>query len=183
MASNESLIKQIDKLKSPLATSSLSQTNQPLFQVITQLIDVLRGAIGNIEESIGGGGGGGGGLANQQYVTWINNLAQLPNSRVAVAGVGIDLDLATAGQIIIAISSIITDATFLTATDESATFPNSRQLLAGTGITFDDTVPNERTINSSGSGSGSQWSVLTNGDADNPELIFADGDVIMIETP
>jgi hypothetical protein len=136
MASNESLIKQIDKLKSPLATSSLSQTNQPLFQVITQLIDILRGTIGNIDVTIGGGGGGGGGLADQQYITWINNLANLPNSRVAVAGTGITLDLSVAGQI---------------------------------------------TISSTATG-GSQWSVLTNGDVDNPELIYADGDVIMVET-
>lgn len=32
-----------------------------------------------------------------------------------------------------------------------------------------------------GGGGGSQWSVLTNGDPDFPELIFADGDVIMLE--
>ena len=32
-------------------------------------------------------------------------------------------------------------------------------------------------------GGGSSWSVLTNGDEDAPELIFADGDVIMVEVP
>jgi hypothetical protein len=38
-------------------------------------------------------------------------------------------------------------------------------------------------VQASGSGGGgSQWSVLTNGDATTPELIFADGDVIMTET-
>jgi hypothetical protein len=135
MPSNENLIKQIDKLKSPLATSSLSQTNQPLFQVITQLIDVLRGAIGNIESSISGTTPGGGGLADQHYITWINDLAQLPNSRVAVAGTNITLDLSVAGQV---------------------------------------------TISSTATG-GSEWSVLTNGNVDNPELVFADGDVIMLE--
>jgi hypothetical protein len=139
MPSNENLIKQIDKLKSPLATSSLSQTNQPLFQVITQLIDVLRGAIGNIESVIGDSGGGGGGLADQHYITWVNDLAQLPLSRVAVAGTDIELDLSVAGQV---------------------------------------------TINFTGtSGGGSEWSVLTNGDPINPELIFAGGDVIMVHTP
>jgi len=30
---------------------------------------------------------------------------------------------------------------------------------------------------------GSQWSVLTNGDVANPELIFAGGDCVMLETP
>ena len=44
------------------------------------------------------------------------------------------------------------DATYLTWTDESARLPNSRELLAGTGITFDDTVPNERTVNGSSAG-------------------------------
>jgi hypothetical protein len=54
-------------------------------------------------------------------------------------------------------------ATFLTATDESGTLPNSRQLLAGTNVTFDDSVPNERTINASGGGSGTDYVVLGNG--------------------
>jgi hypothetical protein len=34
-----------------------------------------------------------------------------------------------------------------------------------------------------GGGGGSQWSVLTNGDPVAPELIFAGGDVVMLETP
>lgn len=38
-------------------------------------------------------------------------------------------------------------ATFITSTDVSALLVNSRELLAGTNVTFDDTVPNERTIN------------------------------------
>jgi hypothetical protein len=32
-------------------------------------------------------------------------------------------------------------------------------------------------------GGGSEWSVLTNGDEASPELIFAAGDVIMLEFP
>lgn len=42
------------------------------------------------------------------------------------------------------------DATYLTWTDESARLPNSRNLVAGSGIAFDDTVPNVRTISSTG---------------------------------
>lgn len=68
---------------------------------------------------------------------------------------------------------------FLTINLETNDFPNSRQLLAGTGIAFDDTVAGKRTIN--GTAVASQWEVLTNGDAVNPELIYAGGDVIMLE--
>jgi hypothetical protein len=46
------------------------------------------------------------------------------------------------------------NATYLTTAVEVLKFPNSVQLLAGLGITFDDTVPNKRTINSTGGGGG-----------------------------
>ena len=41
-----------------------------------------------------------------------------------------------------------TTATYLTAGNESADLPNSRELLAGVGISFDDSVANQRTIDS-----------------------------------
>lgn len=40
-----------------------------------------------------------------------------------------------------------TTSTYLTEDNESANLPNSRQLLAGTNVSFDDSTPNERTIN------------------------------------
>ena len=69
---------------------------------------------------------------------------------------------------------------FLTWSDQASSLPNSRNLIAGSGITFDDTIINERTIASVG---GAEWSVLTNGSIEYPELIFADGDVIMTHIP
>lgn len=55
---------------------------------------------------------------------------------------------------------------------------------ANTTLTYDD-VGNTLEIASTGGGGtgGSEWSVLTNGDVASPELIFAMGDVVMIETP
>lgn len=52
--------KVIQRLKSQLLTSGLSQKDMPLFQVIDQLIDSLK-AVGDEVVSISGGGGGGGG--------------------------------------------------------------------------------------------------------------------------
>jgi hypothetical protein len=67
--------------------------------------------------------------------------------------------------------------TYITAGNEAADLPNSRQLLAGDFIVFDTTTPNQLTV------SGVEWSVLTDGDLIEPELIFASGDVIMTHTP
>lgn len=84
------------------------------------------------------------------------------------------------------------NATYLTATDETGTLPNSRELLAGANVGFDDTVSGERTVNGNNwdvlsdgdpnAGTEPVFDVLSNGDPDFPELIFAAGEVIMIET-
>jgi hypothetical protein len=50
------------------------------------------------------------------------------------------------------------------------------------GVTIQINGSNELEV-IGGGGGGSQWSVLTNGDVVNPELIFAGGDVVMLETP
>lgn len=76
----------------------------------------------------------------------------------------------------------LSDQHYLTHQNDLANLPQSRQLLAGTGITFDDSVFGERTVNADEQ-LGREWSVLTNGDATNPELVFAGGDVIMVHTP
>lgn len=47
----------IDRLKSTLLTSGLSQQNQSLFQVINSLIDALKELITESNASSGGGGG------------------------------------------------------------------------------------------------------------------------------
>lgn len=76
--------------------------------------------------------------------------------------------------------STIFAATFLTVNDETDDFVNSRRLLAGTGITFDDSIAGERTISSIGN---YYDSPLTDGDFDETDLIFADGDPIICQLP
>jgi hypothetical protein len=79
--------------------------------------------------------------------------------------------------------SEILAASFLTINDETNDFPNSRQLLAGLGITFDDTVAGKRTINATGGAGNYYDSPLTDGDPDETDLIFADGDPIICQIP
>jgi hypothetical protein len=70
--------------------------------------------------------------------------------------------------------------TFLTEANESPYFPFSRQLLAGSGVTFDDSVTNQRTINTS---SLHYDCPLSDGDPIAADLIFADGECIIVQVP
>lgn len=181
MATNQTIAERLDRLQSILLTSGLQQKDQPLYQVISQLIGAVRDSNKAVVAAVGPPGGGP--ISDKTYVTTTNELASLPSSSQIIAGDHVSFDTSIFGQLRIDILlDFIIDAAILTASDESANFPNSRQLLAGSGISFDDSVPNERTVNATGSG-GSEWSVLTNGDATNPELIFAGGDVIMTHIP
>lgn len=75
-------------------------------------------------------------------------------------------------------------ATFLTVNDESAKFVNSRKLLAGTNVTFDDTIPHQRTINVSGGAASNHYdSPLSDGDLSAADLIFANGECIIVQVP
>lgn len=136
MATTAQIIIRLGKLQSTLLTSGLQQSNQPLYQVISQLI---RAIIDSAEDTI------------------------------AITGV-------VSGSI----PSL--DKTFLTVGNEQASMPQSSQLIAGTNISFDTSIFGQLRIDGASSG-GSEWSVLTNGDSINPELIFAGGDVIMLHTP
>lgn len=80
------------------------------------------------------------------------------------------------------IDILLQSLTYITSSDESANLPNSRQLIAGSNITIDDSVPNQLTISSSGS-AGSRVSLLTDGNEIETQLIFANGDVIMVDLP
>lgn len=68
---------------------------------------------------------------------------------------------------------------YITKNDDTGILPNSIRLVAGDNVSFDDSVSHQRTINAVSK----QWSVLTDGDLIEPELIFAGGDVIMTHVP
>jgi hypothetical protein len=79
----------LDRLKTILVQSELQKSNPPLYQVIWNLLDVVRAIQNNVITISGGGGGGGGGFANQSYVTVNNDQTILPFSRQIIAGAGL----------------------------------------------------------------------------------------------
>lgn len=177
MASVETIILRLNKLLTVLNTSGLQQSNPPLYQVIKQLIQALLDSNLGVVEIINGGSGGGG-IVNEPYLTHQNALVDLPQSRQLLAGDNVNFDDSVFGERTV---DVLLAQTFLTVANETATLANSRRVLAGTGISFDDTVANVRTINATVPDR--EWSVLTNGDAVNPEPVYAGGDIVMTHTP
>lgn len=78
-------------------------------------------------------------------------------------------------------SGIFNNATFLTVNNELGSLPFSRILTAGSNVAFDDTVFGVRTVNVSlPSG---YWTLLTDGNIDETDFIFASGDAISVFVP
>lgn len=122
-----------------LNTTNLQKSDNRLYQVLKNLIENL--------------------LKEEQTTTAIaavisggTGITQLTGDVTAGPGTGsvVATVLALASQV-------------LSSADITAFFPNSRELLAGTNITFDDTVPNERTISSTGGGSSSDHVLMGDG--------------------
>lgn len=81
---------QLDRLKSALLTSGLSQRDNATFQVINQLIDFLRAVSNDLTIVTGGGsGGGGGGVSNTTVLTRADETSTFPNSLQVLPGQGI----------------------------------------------------------------------------------------------
>lgn len=83
---------------------------------------------------------------------------------------------------VVSVARNLADATFLTTADESTPFPQSRMELAGTGIIFDDSVAHRRTIRATGLGTHYDCP-LSDGDTSAADLIFANGECIIVQVP
>lgn len=167
----------LDKLKSTLLISGLQQRDPVLYQIINTIIGSLSSLL---LEANNGTLSGGGSSSDEVYLTGANASADLPNSRELLEGDGIEFNDSVANER--TVNNLLQPLTIITEDDESVQLPNSRMLVAGDGISFDVSMANEIEINSDNPVS-VQWSVLTNGDVTNPELIFAGGDVIMGHIP
>lgn len=166
----------LDKLISQLLTSGLQQKDPVLYQVINTLIKEFKNVYAQLESGTLGGSSSG----DATYLTHTNQTTDLPNSKQLLAGDGIEFDDSVFGER--TINNPLEDLTILTEDNETAEMPNSRRLVAGDNITFDVSTPGILEINGEDA-IYYEWSVLTNGDAVSPELIFAGGEVIMVRTP
>lgn len=95
----------LDRLKSQLMDSGLQQKDNPLFQVVNQLISYLRQLQGFTNDSVTN-------LNNTSapkildYLTWTDESIKLPNSRNLLAGTGIAFDDSVLHERKISISNI-----------------------------------------------------------------------------
>lgn len=110
-------------LLQPLSNSNIKRTNFPLYQVISQFIQ--RATLGeiNINSSI------------KEIVGQITEIG--------------DIVLIIQGNIdsIEQLGILLAEPVPIDPTTNNLVLPNARELLAGIGITFDDSIPNQRTIN------------------------------------
>lgn len=142
----------LDKLKSLLLRTGLAQSDNTLYQFLSQLVTAIQDLFALVNSQITTISSSSGPV-DSDYLTWSNETATLPNSRQVLAGTNISFDDSTPGERTINASATgDLEATYITELDETATLPNSRQILAGTNITLDNTVPNQLTINASGGG-------------------------------
>ena len=145
------IIKDLSRLKNQLLNTGLQQKDNPLWQVINQLVEQIQ-ALTNNALSSGSSSSGGNVVINQ-----------------------ITQQLGLVGE----------------TGDEGIPGPPGVRGLRGLrglrgypGIQGDDGSDTESIIMiGSQSSEFVEWSVLTNGDVDFPELIFAAGDVIMTHVP
>lgn len=95
----------LDRLLSQLNTSGLQQKDNPLYQVISQLIKTLNTIqIGLTNGTIGIGSGTGTSipdLSDEAFITQSSSLTALPNSFQLLAGDGIVLDISVSNKMTI----------------------------------------------------------------------------------
>lgn len=98
MATTTQIVERLGKLRSTLLTSGLQKDNQPLFQVINQLIQAI---IDSAVDVVGITGGGSGSIPSSSltYLTVGNELASLPQSSQLVAGSNLSFDTSVFGQL------------------------------------------------------------------------------------
>lgn len=93
------------------------------------------------------------------------------NNSINIAGVNINN-----------INNLLKFATFWTRNDETVNLPASFRVIAGPGINLDYSIPNQVTITSTSNSDG-YWTPLTDGDTDETDLIFANGEAIAVFVP
>lgn len=87
----------LDRLLSQLNTSGIQTSNNPLYQVIKQLIQILQGFSVSTSAAISSTSSSSA-PKNKTYLTENNETSDLPNSRQLLAGTNVSFDDSIAGQ-------------------------------------------------------------------------------------
>lgn len=156
MAANEGL----DRLLGVLNTSGLQLSNPSLYQVISQLLANVKNLNQALLATINGGGSSSG-LANQNYLTFLDNSTELPNSKELVNGPNIQFDDSTANEREID----ITDTTVIPGTYGDASHVGQFTVDTKGRVTFADNIP------ITGGGSGIDYVVASDGVSSGPQPI------------
>lgn len=173
---------QFSRLLTKLQATGIQNSNPPLYEVIEQLIksliqeqEVNIGATGSFTSTINDLTSSLSNVKQSNFLTHTDEVSDLPNSRELLAGNNVVFDDSLVGARTIDVEK---EETYITVDDESAILPNSRRLIAGDNITFDTSVANQLELNVAAVEEG-YWTILTDGDPTEPELVFSDeGDVI-----
>lgn len=196
----------LSRLKSNLANGKLREMDFPTYQVINALINEIAQLKRELEIKITVAEESAGGLESSEFLTSSDESVTLPNSRELLAGARIAFDDSTPNERTVSASAInqltgdvtagpASGSTAATIANDAVTFAKIQNVAAsrllgrgdsGSGDTQELTVAGGLAINGTVLTAESidrEWSVLTNGDPVTPELIFVDGDVIMVSIP
>lgn len=120
-------------------------------------------------------------LTNSRLQTKDNALYQTVFQIIKRITTSRDLILADVKTINELVSAILA-ASYWTEEDETITLRNSRMVIAGSGITLDYSVLGQVTVSTVVTING-YWTPLTDGDADETDLIYANGEAIAVNVP
>lgn len=196
----------LSRLKSNLANGKMREMDFPTYQVINALINEIAQLKKELEVKITVAEESAGGLESSEFLTSSDESATLVNSRELKAGARIAFDDSVANERTVSASAINQLTGDVTAGPASG---STAATIANDAVTFAkmQNIDTDRILGRGDAGSGNiqelflgtglqiigqdtltgtpdrQWSVLTNGDPVTPELIFVDGDVIMVSIP
>ncbi len=159
---------ELTRLEPILLQAKLQSTNPPLYQTILALLRNTQGLVNILSDNIGtvNDGSGSGGIT------------ELTGDVTAGPGTGSQVATIPADTVQYAQMQNVSAASRLLGRGSAAGAGNVEEIVVGAGLNMSGT-----TLTATAGSGALQWDLLTNGDLLEPELIFANGDVIWVNVP